>query len=221
MRKIVSPRKLNFEDDYELKSDIELDIEEKRLWEQLKELHSKLREYTKKKYNRINPFVEDLFDWKEKGTFWGGKNVTIFDSATVTGNVVIGDNTWIGPFCSIDGTGGLEIGRFCVISSGTRIVTHDTVKSTLSEGKCKYEYSPVVVGDCTFIGVNSVVLRGSTIGNHCVIGASSLVNRSFEDFSIVAGVPAKKIGEVLMKNHKVVLKYLKPASKKKSRGETI
>lgn len=193
----------------ELKSDVELDEESKKLREQLKKLHFKLREYTKKKYNRINPFVEDLFDWKEKGAFWGGKNVTIYDSTTITGDVVIGDNTWIGPFCSIDGTGGLKIGRYCVISSGTRIVTHDTVKFALSGGKCEYEYSPVVIGDCSFIGVNSVILKGSRIGKHCVVGASSLVNRSYKDFSIIAGVPAKKIGEVIIKNGNVILKYFK------------
>ena len=45
--------------------------------------------------------------------------MTIYDSTTVVGDVKIGENTWIGPFCSIDGGGGLEIGENCDITSET------------------------------------------------------------------------------------------------------
>jgi len=164
-------------------------------------------DYTKKKYDRINPFNEDIFDWKEKGTFCGGKNVVIYDSTTIVGDVEIGDNTWIGPFCSLDGTGKLKIGEYCSISAGTQILTHDTVKYALSGGKHEYEYSPVIIGDCCFIGVHSIILKGVKLGNHCLVGANSVVNKSFEDFSIVAGVPGRKIGKVEIKAEKVELCY--------------
>jgi len=54
--------------------------------------------------------------------------------------------------------------------------------------------SPVTIGPDTWIGQNAVILPGVTIGRHCVIGANSVVTKSFSDYSIIAGVPAKMIG---------------------------
>ena len=177
------------------------------LLNQLKQLHYTLRDKTKNKYNRVNPFIEDLFDWKEKGTYCGSKNTTIYDSATIIGEAKIGDNVWIGPFCLIDGTGGLTIGNFCDISAGVKIFTHDTIKRALSGGKCKIEYAPVSIGNCCFIGTDTVILKGVEIGNHCLVAANSLVNKSFPDKSIIAGIPAKKIGRVAIENDDIQLKF--------------
>jgi acetyltransferase-like isoleucine patch superfamily enzyme len=179
------------------------------LLKDLQQLHLELRQYTKEKYNRINPFCEDLFPWKEKGEFFGGKNVTIYDSTTIAGDVKIGDNSWIGPFCSLDGTGRLTIGKYCSISAGTQILTHDTVKNTLSGGHHPFEYSPVRMGDCCFVGVQSIIIKGVSIGNHCLIGANSLVNKSFKKNSIIAGTPAKKIGNVIIREDTIELEYSK------------
>ena len=190
-----------------MKDDIVLDNELLALWNQLKALHHKLRDYTKGKYNRVNPFIENLFEWREKGNYLGGKNVTIYDSTTVHGDVKIGDNTWIGPFCTIDGTGGLSIGRFCSISTGVRILTHDTVKWALSGGKAEYEYSPVSIGDCCFIGVHAIIARGVTIGDHCLIGANTFVNKDIPSFSIAVGVPARVVGRVVVDGENVELHY--------------
>ncbi len=175
----------------------------------LRQLHYELRDFTKKKYNRINPFSEDLFGWEEKGNFWTHKNAVIYDSATVCGDVEIGDHVWIGPFCEIDGTGGLRIGDYCTISAGAQLITHDTVKYHLSGGKCKYEYAPVTIGNYCFIGAGSILLKGSSIGDHCLVAANSLVNSSFEDFSIIAGMPAKRIGTVRLLDDGVKLEYFR------------
>jgi acetyltransferase-like isoleucine patch superfamily enzyme len=170
----------------------------KALWASLGELYSELRDHTHSRYNRINPFYEDLFDWRERGKYWLGedKGVTIYNSTTVVGDVSIGEHTWIGPFCSLDGPGGLTIGRYCSISLGCQLLTHDTVKWALSGGKAEYEYAPTTVGDCCFLGSYVVVLKGVTIGNHCVIGAGAVVTKDVPDNSIVAGVPARRIGAV-------------------------
>jgi acetyltransferase-like isoleucine patch superfamily enzyme len=176
--------------------DVELDPDLRRLWDELRRLRSVLRDSTRSRYGRINPFDEDLFDWKEKGEFAGGKDVTIYDSATVVGEVRIGDHTWIGPFCSLDGTGGLTIGSYCSISSGTHLMTHDTVRWALSGGRQQYEYSPIRIGDHCFLGVNSVVTRGVSIGDRCVVGAGAVVTADLPPLSIAAGVPARMIGRV-------------------------
>src|SRR4029453_3383982 len=108
--------------------DVALDDELLRLARQLHGLRGKLRDHAWREYRRLNPFVEDLFDWKEKGQFAGGKDVTIYESATVVGDVTIGDHTWVGPFCLLDGSGSLRIGSYCSISTGTQILTHDTIR---------------------------------------------------------------------------------------------
>ena len=50
------------------------------------------------------------------------------------------------------------------------------------------------MGDDVFIGLKTLVLAGVRIGNRCIIGAGSVVNRSIPSGSIVAGVPARIIG---------------------------
>jgi acetyltransferase-like isoleucine patch superfamily enzyme len=170
----------------------------KVLWQELKELQKALSCYTKKKYNRINPFNEDLFNWKERGAYWLGedKDVTLYNSTFVTGDVSIGENSWIGPFCTLDGTGGLSIGSFCSISLGCQLLTHDTVKWALSGGKAEYEYASTKIGSYCFLGSYVVVLKGVTVGDHCLIGAGAVVDKDMPDNSIAVGVPAQRIGKV-------------------------
>ena len=171
----------------------------KKLMQDLQELHIYLREKTYSKYKRINPFYEDLFEFRERGQFWSGKeNVTIYNSATVSGDVEIGENTWIGPFCSLDGSGGLKIGKFCSISLGCQLLTHDSVQWALSGGKSTYKKAPTIIGNNCFVGTFSVICKGVSIGDHCLIGAHSFVNKNFPNNTIIAGIPAKKIGTVIV-----------------------
>jgi len=125
--------------------------------------------------------------------------------AHIIGEPKIGEGTWIGPFTVIDGTGGLEIGRNCDVSAGVQIYTHSTVKRCLrnkkfnddgSVNRDEIEQKPVRIGNNTFLGANSVIMMGVNIGNNCVVGACSLVNKDVADFTVVGGVPAKKIGNV-------------------------
>jgi acetyltransferase-like isoleucine patch superfamily enzyme len=169
-----------------------------RLHGELWELHRRLREQTLHAHTRINPFVEDLFDWKERGASWpgAGKGVTIYNSTTVVGDVTIGDETWIGPYCSLDGTGGLRIGHHCSISLGCQLLTHDTAKWALSGGIADYERAPTVIGDCCFLGTLAVVTKGVTIGDHCLAAAGAVVTADVAPNTIVAGVPARPIGRV-------------------------
>ena len=140
----------------------------------------------------------------------GNKNVTIYDSVTIIGNVVIEDHVWVGPFCLLDGGGGLYIGEFTDISTGCQILTHDTVKCALSGGKQPYEYAPVYIGKCCFIGTHTVILKGVTLGDHCLVASNSLVNKSFPSYSIVGGMPATQIGRVIiLKDGRIDFKYFR------------
>ena len=156
-----------------------------------------LSQYTKEKYNRINPMNENLADWKQKGRLVSGySNNTIYESSTIIGDVTMGDNCWIGPFTILDGGGGLNIGNMVTIAAGAMIYTHDTLKFTLSNGKMPYEYNEVIIGDNCFIGSQAIILKGSFIGCHSLVAANSLVNGRVPPYTIVAGSPARRIGTV-------------------------
>ena len=53
--------------------------------------------------------------------------------------------------------------------------------------------APVILGDGCDIGVNSVILPGVTLGNNVQVGAGAVVTKSFEEGSIVTGVPVRRI----------------------------
>ena len=90
----------------------------------------------------------------------------------------VGEGTWIGAFTVIDGSGGLTIGKGCDISSGVHIYTHSSTRRCVSaRAHPVVDRTPVVIGDCVFIGANAVVNMGVTIGSHAVVGAGAVVTR--------------------------------------------
>jgi acetyltransferase-like isoleucine patch superfamily enzyme len=79
----------------------------------------------------------------------------------IRGRPEIGEGTWIGAFTLIDGSGGLEIGRGCDISSGAQILSHSTVRRCLTERKYAHiDFRRTTIEDCVFIGTNAVILMG-------------------------------------------------------------
>ncbi len=155
----------------------------------------KRRNLIKKLYNRVLPSNEMFTDRWEKAKYLGfGKGTTIYDTSVVIGNVKVGENTWIGPFTVLDGSGGLEIGNNCSISAGVHIYTHDSVNWAVSGGREKYEYGKVTIGNNCYIGPNSIIAKGVEIGSGSIVGANSYVKHSVPDNSKVAGNPASLIG---------------------------
>ncbi len=175
----------------------------------LTSLYKKRRSETKKKWNRVLPFNELISDRWEKAQFLNGlSGSSVYDSSYVFGKVSIGKNTWIGPYTILDGSGGkLSIGEFCSISSGVQIYTHNTVKWALTKGKSDFEKKSVRIGDCCYIGPNSIIGMGSSIGKCSVIGSLSFVNSKIPPYSIAFGSPAKIVGKVIVKGKKVEFKY--------------
>ena len=52
---------------------------------------------------------------------------------------------------------------------------------------------PVIIGRDCIIGMNSVILPGTQLGNHCVVGANSTVSGIFPDNCVIVGSPAKVV----------------------------
>jgi len=170
----------------------EPDIEITKKIETLKKLYETLRVDMQNKFQRDLPLVELLFDrWERAETLGFGKGTSIYHSSYVYGDVIVGENTWIGPFTILDGTGSLKIGSFCSISAGVQIYTHDSVKWAITGGKASYEHAPVRIGDRCYIGPNTVISKGVSIGDESIIGAGSLVLSDIPPKSKAWGCPAK------------------------------
>ncbi|MBU0697434.1 MAG: acyltransferase [Bacteroidetes bacterium] len=154
----------------------------------------KLRAFTFRNFKRTLPLNELYTDRWEKARYLGfGEGASIYDSSIVFGEVSVGKNTWIGPYTVLDGSGGLEIGANCSISTGVQIYSHDTVNWALSNGREPYDYAKTTIKNNCYIGPNVIVAKGVIIGEFTVVGANSFVNRSLEGHKKYAGSPVKEI----------------------------
>lgn len=106
----------------------------------------------------------------------------------------------------LDASGGLTICDGVVISTKVIILTHDwsflkkQLRTSLSDA-----YRPVYIGSNSFIGAGAIILPGTTIGKSCIIGAGAVVKGTIEDYAIVVGNPARKIGDTRDEKNKLAL----------------
>jgi len=108
--------------------------------------------------------------------------------------------TWIGHFCIIDGSQGLEIGEFCEISCGVHIYTHTThLRCTRRKEK---QVAPVKIGKHVFIGANSIISMGCNIEDNSMVAPLSFVgaHTHIPQWHLYAGQPAIKKGD--MRDHR-------------------
>ena len=169
------------------------------LEEELTRLYTGLRAEMAERFQRDLPLEELLTDrWERARNLGFGEGSSIYQSSYVYGDVRVGRDTWIGPMTLLDGSGGLVIGDGCNVSDGVQVYTHDTVMRVLSEGRSEPARAPVSIGDYCHLGAQAVVAKGVTIGSHSVIGACAFVNRDVRPYTVVAGVPARVIGAVVV-----------------------
>lgn len=162
------------------------------LLEKLRGFLTKQRLYVKRKWNRSLPFGDYISDrWSKAQSLGFGEGSSIYDSVVVLGDVKVGRNTWIGPFCVLDGSGSLEIGDYCSLSAGVQIYTHDTVEWALSGGFVEPSRDLVSIGNRCYLGPNVIISKGVTIGDGCVIGANSFVNKDIPSGMRAWGTPAR------------------------------
>lgn len=107
-------------------------------------------------------------------------------------HIKIGDNCTIGDSCFLDGRSGLWIGDCVNLGSHVRIYTreHDVQSPTFAETG-----APVRLGNYCWVASHAVVLPGVTVGEGAVVAAGAVVTKDVPAYSIVAGVPARKVGE--------------------------
>lgn len=159
-------------------------------------------------WRRSLPFGDAMFDrWDKARRLGFGDGTSVYDSACVFGDVSVGKNVWIGPWVMLDGSGGLAIGDHVSISAGVHVYTHDTVHWALSKGQLPARKGPVSIGSCVYIGSQSVIALGVTIGSRSVVSANSLVLDDVPEAAIVGGTPARRIGSVEGDGAHVQLKF--------------
>lgn len=82
-----------------------------------------------------------------------------------------------------------------IIGSGCKIIDNDfhslDPSKRINQKDCDIKRSPIQIGENSFIGMNSIILKGTKIGKRCVVGAGSVVHGTFPDDVIIAGNPAK------------------------------
>jgi len=159
------------------------------------------RDEMRERFDRVLPSGELIFNRFDKGRYLEcGDGSSVYDTSVVMGKVEIGEHVWVGPYTLLEGANApLKIGNYVTVNSGAMIFTHDSTKHYVSGGKNPFVTGPVTIDDYTVIGSQSMIGCNVHIGKHCVIGAHSYVNRDVPDCSIAAGVPAKVIGRVLVR----------------------
>ncbi len=126
----------------------------------------------------------------------------VHPQANVTGNVIIGKDVYVGPGAAIRGDwGGIIIEDGCNVQENCTVHMFPGVTITLQEG-AHIGHGAIIhganIGKNVLVGMNSVVMDESEIGNECIIGALSFIKAKsvFEKRSLIVGNPAKKIKDV-------------------------
>ncbi len=130
-----------------------------------------------------------------------GRNVYVGHRSILKGyhdNVMrIGEETWIGQNCFFHSAGGLTIGERVGVGPGVIILTstHAERGRAFAPLSMPIEIAPVTIDAEVNLGVGSIVLPGVRIGRGAMIGAGSVVTRDVPAYAIVAGNPARVLGE--------------------------
>ena len=104
-------------------------------------------------------------------------------------NFAVNSNTYINAVAGVEIGDNVLMGPNIVISSGEHQFANSRVPVTLQPIVKK----KIVIEDGVWIGANAVIMPGVTLAEGTVVGAGAVVTKSTEPFSVVIGVPARKI----------------------------
>lgn len=130
-----------------------------------------------------------------------GDNVIIHHNVlfNVGTNIELGEGALLNRYVMLDDRASLKIGAYTMVAAGVTIETHthpfeDFTQPIAISGR---QGRPVAVGPNSVLGYNAVVMAGITIGERCIVGANSVVTKDVPDFTVVGGVPAKAIKQII------------------------
>ncbi|MFH1235525.1 MAG: acyltransferase [Parcubacteria group bacterium] len=94
--------------------------------------------------------------------------------------------------CYIQGLNGIVLDDDVLFAPGVKIISANHGYTDHHEIQPS---EPVRIGRNTWIGANAIILPGIQLGKNCIIGAGSVVTKSFSDNTIIVGNPAREIGK--------------------------
>jgi acetyltransferase-like isoleucine patch superfamily enzyme len=112
--------------------------------------------------------------------------------------ITIGDRVGIRPWCTLSASGGIVLEDDVILGAYSTVIDSD---HTFRAGRPNVMHNPldvepIRIGRGTWIAERVAVLKGSNIGECCIIGANSVVKGEIPPYSIAAGAPARVVGEV-------------------------
>ena len=112
------------------------------------------------------------------------------------GKISIGNNVGISG-ATIYARNSIEIGDYTLIGANSKILDNDFHSlddiERMNDDYSNIKSRPIKIGRNVFIGCNSLILKGTELGDNCIIGAGSVVSGKFEPGCVIAGNPAKVI----------------------------
>ncbi|MCB0496597.1 MAG: hypothetical protein KDC79_10725 [Cyclobacteriaceae bacterium] len=120
-------------------------------------------------------------------------------TSTVSKTIIIGKN--VARYfansggCYIQGINKVYIGDNTIFAPGVKIISANHSFNNYDEHD-KEGVKPVIIGKDCWIGANSIILPQVELGNNVIVGAGSVVTKSFDSYSIIAGNPAKLIRKI-------------------------
>jgi acetyltransferase-like isoleucine patch superfamily enzyme len=119
--------------------------------------------------------------------------------------VTVEDNVYVGHYCLLDGTAGLTLEEGVQLAAWVGVYTHSSHIAVrlygrhyqeVSEDELKgYERRPTTIGRYAFVGAHSTILPGADVGEGAVVAAGSVVTEPVGPWQIVAGAPARVVGD--------------------------
>lgn len=143
------------------------------------------------KYNPYSKFSNGfqlrLFN---NSRFKSGKNVVIRSGVKIRcnndGQVIIGDDVGLNNGCLLNSMDSILIGSHTIIGQNVKMYDHDheyKVKGNIRDNG--FITKPIIIGENVWIGSGCTILRGTKIGNNCVIAAGSIIKGNIPENMLV------------------------------------
>jgi len=129
-----------------------------------------------------------------------GNNLAVYPGVYLFNlqNVEFGDNVSIHPMCYIEGLGGVYIGNDVSVAHSSTLISTNHSWDNL-DLPIKYNpatFGKIVIENDVWVGCGVRILAGVKIYKRSVIAAGAVVNKSFEEHSLIGGVPAKILKKI-------------------------
>jgi acetyltransferase-like isoleucine patch superfamily enzyme len=117
--------------------------------------------------------------------------------STNTATIQVGEGTRIGLYSVLNGGDSISIGNKVLISGFVYLQTslHEYASKDQNVQDQGYRHAGIVLEQDCWLGAHVVVLPGIKIGRGSVVGSNAVVTKNIEQYTVVAGVPAKSIKE--------------------------